>query len=134
MNAQLKNGILIASVAALAIFPLTVIKQPAAGADGTKLELFKGSDDQASAAIQTLAPGYKPWFQSIFKAPSSEIDTLLFALQAAIGAGFIGYYVGYSRGRANKKTLNPVAAPDTEERCGNEFVSAIKMQKTNSET
>lgn len=99
MNVRLKNGILIAAVAALAIIPLLVVRQPAVGPDGKPVELFKGSDDQAAAAVQSLAPGYKPWFQAIYKAPSAEIDTLLFALQAAAGAGFIGYYVGYSRGR-----------------------------------
>jgi cobalt/nickel transport protein len=103
MNARLKNGLLITAVAALAILPLIIVKHPAAGPDGKQVEIFKGADDQASTAIQVLAPGYKPWFKSIYKSPSPEIDTLLFALQAAIGAGFIGYYVGYSRGRAKDK-------------------------------
>ncbi|NLN22191.1 MAG: cobalt ABC transporter substrate-binding protein CbiN, partial [Syntrophomonadaceae bacterium] len=31
--------------------------------------------------------------------PSGEIESLLFALQAAIGAGFIGYYLGFVKGR-----------------------------------
>lgn len=108
MSARLRNALLIAAVAALAIFPLMIVKQPVAGPDGKRAELFKGADDQASAAIKALAPGYKPWFKSIYNSPSSEIDTLLFALQAAIGAGFIGYYVGYSRGRAKENTPKPV--------------------------
>lgn len=108
MNARTRNGILIAAVAVLAILPLAITGQPPAGVDGKQAELFKGSDDQASAAIQALAPGYKPWFQSIYKTPSTEVDTLLFALQAAIGAGFIGYYVGYSRGRAKENIRKTV--------------------------
>ncbi len=100
MNTRLKNGILIAAVAAVTILPLVIVKHPTARADGTQAVVFKGSDDQAAAAVKTIAPGYKPWFAPIFKTPSPEIDTLLFTLQAAIGAGFIGYYVGYSRGRA----------------------------------
>lgn len=100
MSGRLKTGIIISTVAALTIIPLLIVKQPAPGPDGTRTELFKGSDDQAAAAIGKLAPAYKPWFSSLFKSPSPEIDSLLFALQAAIGAGFIGYYAGYSRGRA----------------------------------
>lgn len=102
MTARLKNGLLIAAVAALTIFPLIIVKHTAVGTDGKKSTLFTGSDDQASAAVQSLAPGYKPWYQSVYKSPSPEIDNLLFALQGAIGAGFIGYYVGYSRGRARR--------------------------------
>lgn len=108
MNARSRNAFLIAAVAALAIFPLAITGRPAAGPDGREAEIFRGSDDQASTAIKALAPGYKPWFQSIYKAPSSEIDTLLFALQAAIGAGFIGYYVGYSRGKAKENARKAV--------------------------
>jgi cobalt/nickel transport protein len=32
--------------------------------------------------------------------PSGEIGSLLFALQAALGAGFIGYWYGCSKTRA----------------------------------
>ena len=100
MSGRLKNGIMIAVVAALTLLPLLLVKKTPPGPDGTGTELFKGSDDQAAAAIRKLAPAYQPWFPSLFKSPSPEIDSLLFALQAAIGAGFIGYYVGYARGRA----------------------------------
>ena len=31
--------------------------------------------------------------------PSKEIESLLFSLQAALGAGLLGYYVGLRRGR-----------------------------------
>ena len=117
MSARVKNGLMITAIAALAIAPLVIVKQPPAGADGKQVEQFKGSDDQASAAIQTLAPGYKPWFQSIYKTPGPEIDTLLFALQAAIGAAFIGYYIGYSRGRAKISSSKPDAGPDKQGTC-----------------
>ena len=102
MNARIKNGSLIVAVAALAIIPLLIAKQTATGPDGKTVEAFRGADDQASAAIQAMAPDYKPWYQSIYKSPGPEIDNLLFALQGAIGAGFIGYYVGYCRGRNRK--------------------------------
>lgn len=100
MNAGIRNTILIAVVTALAGIPLIIARQPAQ--HGVQTEIFRGTDDQASAAIKELAPGYKPWYRSIYKSPGAEIDNLLFALQGAIGAGFIGYYVGYCRGRARK--------------------------------
>ena len=42
-------------------------------------------------------------FNSIWEPPSGEIESLLFALQAAIGAGFIGYFIGYIRGKNKLK-------------------------------
>lgn len=100
MSTRLKNLLMIIAVATLTFLPLLIVKKPAAGPDGAPTGIFKGSDSQAEDVIQTLAPAYKPWFQSILKPASGEIESLLFALQAALGAGVIGYYVGYSRGRA----------------------------------
>ncbi len=63
---------------------------------------FGGSDSSAEQAISDQ--GYKPWFNPIWEPPSSEIETLLFSLQAAIGAVIIGYFVGYEHGkRAHRK-------------------------------
>ena len=47
--------------------------------------------------------GYEPWFSSIWEPPSGEIESLLFALQAAIGALIIGYAFGYWRGQSKKE-------------------------------
>lgn len=64
--------------------------------------MFSGADEQAVSVIEELSPGYKPWFSPIWEPPSSEIQSLLFAVQAALGAGFIGYYLGQS-GNKNKR-------------------------------
>jgi len=61
-------------------------------------EPFTGSDDQAEGVIAALAPDYKPWFASVWEPPSGEIESLLFALQAALGAGVLAYYIGLRRG------------------------------------
>lgn len=87
-----KNIFLIILVVILAILPLFFQK----GAE------FGGSDDQAEAAITKIDASYKPWFSSIWEPPSGEIESLLFCLQAAIGAGFIGYFIGFSRGKQKK--------------------------------
>ena len=61
---------------------------------------FGGSDDQGSDGVSET--GYQPWFSSFWEPPSGEIESLLFAVQAAIGAIIIGYFFGYWRGQ-NKK-------------------------------
>lgn len=105
MNTRLKNSLLIAAVAGLTILPLLTVRQSrVAGVKTT--EIFRGSDSQAADVVKTLAPDYKPWFQTIIQPPGNGGESLLFALQAAIGAGFIGYYLGYSRGR-NKQISTP---------------------------
>ena len=62
---------------------------------------FGGSDDAASEQIE--ASDYEPWFSSIWEPPSGEIESLLFALQAAIGAIIIGYFFGYWRGQGKEE-------------------------------
>lgn len=88
-----KNLILILIVVLLAVFPLFIQK----GAE------FGGADGEAESEIGNIAPEYEPWFNSIWEPPSGEIESLLFSLQAAIGAGFIGYFVGLNKGK-HKKT------------------------------
>lgn len=90
------NLLLIAAVVLLAALPLWIVQKPVAGPDGQTEEIFKGADDKAKDMIGTLNPDYKPWFSPIVEPASGEIASLLFALQAAIGAGVIGYYLGVS--------------------------------------
>jgi cobalt/nickel transport protein len=59
---------------------------------------FGGADGEAEGAISEIAPDYQPWFSPVWEPPGGEIESLLFALQAAIGAGFIGYFFGLKRG------------------------------------
>ncbi|MFQ9918367.1 MAG: energy-coupling factor ABC transporter substrate-binding protein [Flavonifractor plautii] len=39
-------------------------------------------------------PDYEPWFEPILEPASGEVESLLFALQAAIGAGVVGFVLG----------------------------------------
>jgi len=88
-----KNIILLGLVILLAVAPLW-LKGNAE---------FGGADGQAEQAITQAQPDYKPWFNSLWEPPSGEIESLLFAVQAAAGAGFIGYFLGYSKSR--KETM-----------------------------
>ena len=55
---------------------------------------FEGADSQAEDVITEINPDYEPWFDAIWEPPSGEIESLLFSLQVAIGAGIIGYIFG----------------------------------------
>jgi len=78
------NIALILLVVIIAVVPLLLQK----GAE------FSGADSQAESVIFDLQADYKPWFSPVWEPPSGEVESLLFSLQAAIGAGVIGYYFG----------------------------------------
>ncbi|WP_443060111.1 energy-coupling factor ABC transporter substrate-binding protein [Streptomyces sp. NBC_00444] len=87
------NLLLLLAVVALAVLPLAL------GLGDDKEEPFAGADGEAEAAITEIEPDYEPWFSPLYEPPSAEIESGLFALQAAIGAGALAYYFGVRRGR-----------------------------------
>ncbi|KJS10334.1 MAG: cobalamin biosynthesis protein CbiN [Peptococcaceae bacterium BRH_c8a] len=93
------NLLLIMLVVLITVFPLVYVK----GAD------FGGADGKAQEAIIELHPEYKPWFNNIWETPSGEVESLLFTLQGAMGAGFVCYYLGYLRGKKSQKECKPDA-------------------------
>lgn len=95
-----QNLLMMIAVVVLVAVPLWMVQKPAPGPDGKEVEIFRGADDQAKDIIGTIAPGYQPWFKPLMEPPSAEIGSLLFALQAALGAGFIGYYLGAANTRS----------------------------------
>ncbi|MFD8827790.1 energy-coupling factor ABC transporter substrate-binding protein, partial [Streptomyces sp. NPDC059605] len=91
-NAKI-NALLLLVVAALAVLPLAL------GLGDHKKEPFTGADAEAETAITEIEPDYEPWFSPLYEPPSGEIESALFALQAALGAGVLAYYFGLRRGR-----------------------------------
>lgn len=85
----LKNLLPAALVIALAVVPLMTLKHAE----------FGGADGQAEKAITELQPSYEPWFAPFWEPPGGEVESLLFALQAALGAGVLGYGLGFLRGK-----------------------------------
>lgn len=78
-----KNLVLLLLVVAIVVIPLVFIQGE-----------YGGSDDQATDAIAEQNPDYEPWFSSLYEPPSGEIESLLFCLQAAAGAGVVGFVLG----------------------------------------
>ena len=79
-----KNLILLFVVVLLTVAPLVIAKNAE----------FSGADGQAEAVITEINKEYKPWVNPLFEPKSGEIESLLFALQAAIGAGILGFGFG----------------------------------------
>jgi len=66
---------------------------------GGRDALFQGSDDQVEGVVGAMRPEYRAWAKPWWTPPSAEIESLLFGLQAALGAGALAYAVGYWKGR-----------------------------------
>ena len=84
------NILLVVAVVALFAVPVLVVPGEYAGSDG-----------QAGEAIE--ATGYQPWFSPVWEPPSGEIESGIFAMQAAAGAGVLGYCIGVARTRSREK-------------------------------
>src|SRR5690606_10144718 len=93
------NALLLLVVAALAVLPLVL------GLGDHKEEPFAGADAEAETAITEIDPDYEPWFSPLYEPPSGEVESALFALQAAIGAGVLAYYFGLRRGRRQGEAM-----------------------------
>lgn len=91
----MKYGMEIAVAAIIVVFAAAFLVQDAAiRASGE--EAWGGADGAAAELIE--ASGYEPWTGPFWAPPSGEVESLLFALQAAIGAVIIGYVFGYWQG------------------------------------
>lgn len=83
------NLILLLLVVVIVLIPLVFMKDSE----------FEGADGQAEDIIAEINPDYQPWVEPLWEPPSGEIESLLFSLQVAIGAGAIGYIFGMFRER-----------------------------------
>ena len=85
--------VLVALLVILFAMPFALAPRPTSPDE----EAFGGTD----AAVTTMLKqgGTEPWFDPIFEPGSGEIESGLFGLQAALGAGVLGYALGNLRGR-----------------------------------
>jgi cobalt/nickel transport protein len=62
-------------------------------------DVYSGTDNAAVSAVERTDPGYRPWFEPLFRPSSPSVESGLFALQAALGAGGLGFVLGRLSGR-----------------------------------
>ena len=85
--------VLVALLVILFAMPFALAPRPTSPDE----EAFGGTDAVVTTMLEQ--DGTKPWFDPIFEPGSGEIESGLFGLQAALGAGVLGYALGNLRGR-----------------------------------
>lgn len=80
----------------IALFVLSMVLG-AKKVSGDEEEGFGGTDDAAATAAEEA--GAKEWIKPIFEPNSGEVESGLFAMQAALGAGIAGYALGRMSGK-----------------------------------
>lgn len=93
MNRRILNPLLLLGAVALTVVPLLLAQAPRGE------ELFEGTDARAEKMIDGIRPDYRRWARPFWQPPGGEMESLLFALQAAAGAAAVGYCLGFCRGR-----------------------------------
>jgi cobalt/nickel transport protein len=97
MDNTKRNIILLVLAVAICIAPMAMF----AGL-GEDEGYFTGTDDVASEIVDDS--GYEPNPIVLWEPPSAEIESLLFAVQAAIGGIILGYFIGFWQGQASHKS------------------------------
>ncbi|MFP5068712.1 energy-coupling factor ABC transporter substrate-binding protein [Pseudonocardia nantongensis] len=104
-RSTLVNVLLVVAVVALFAVPVLFVEGEYAGTDG-----------QAGEVIEET--GYQPWFSPVWEPPSGEIESGIFAMQAAAGAGVLGYCLGVARTRRRARDAGAVPAGPGEPPAG----------------
>ena len=100
MDLSLSRGrsfLLLALAAAIVAAPMVL-----PGIEGA----FSGTDDVASQAVEAARPGFTRWTEPLWSPPSKEVEGTLFALQAAFGAGILGYVLGRRHGSRRRDDVD----------------------------
>lgn len=94
MSGKMKTVlILLLLCVVIAVVPLALIRDSE----------FGGADGAAEELITEINPEYEAWASPVFEVPGGETESLLFCLQAALGAGIFGYGFGVLRERYRKE-------------------------------
>lgn len=106
MRSRWTPALLVALVAVLVLSWLAA-PPPVPGA-----EPFAGTDAQVVDVLTDH--GVEPWLTPVFAPASAEVEAGLFALQAALGAGVLGFALGHLRGRATARAEAVDPRPDAD--------------------
>lgn len=102
-NRTLTNVLLV--LAAVVIFAIAL------GLGASRGE-FGGTDATATEQIEEVNPSYEPWFKPFWTQPGGEVESGLFALQAGLGAGILGFALGtYRERRRHPAEVSTATAP-----------------------
>jgi cobalt/nickel transport protein len=93
MDNTKRNIILLVIAVAICVAPMAMYSGL-----GEDEGYFSGTDDVASGIVEKS--GYEPNPIILWEPPSGEIESLLFAVQAAIGGIILGYFIGRWQGEA----------------------------------
>jgi cobalt/nickel transport protein len=99
---------LLVAVVALFAVPLALHTGTGGSADG---RAYAGTDSTAAQVVTQVDPGYRPWFSPLFQPSSGEVESGLFAVQAALGAGVFGFVLGRLSGRRRASGSGAQATP-----------------------
>ena len=81
------------------------------GLHTTPDERFAGTDSVATSIILQANPAFQPWFEPFFQPESGEVESGLFALQAALGGSVLGFAIGGLWGRRRAERAVTAAEP-----------------------
>lgn len=70
--------------AVIAVVPLILIQDSE----------FGGADGAAEETITEIDPDYETWASPVIEPPGGETESLLFCVQAGLGAGVFGFILG----------------------------------------
>lgn len=76
--------VLLLLCAVIAVVPLVLIQDSE----------FGGADGAAEEAITEIDPDYETWASPVIEPPGGETESLLFCVQAGLGAGVFGFILG----------------------------------------
>lgn len=114
------------TIALLVALPAVVVGSFVVGRLVAPQSEFVGSDTMATRVAAESDPNFQAWIEPLFAPGSAEIESGLFALFAAVGAGILGFVVGrlwerrHSDGAALGATRpvpsesEPIARPDAD--------------------
>lgn len=98
-----KWGVIVGAIALVVLFCVPFYTAP-------KDSEFGGTDAAVTELLE--AGGAEPWFQPIAPPAGGEIESGLFAMQAALGSGILFYSLGRLSGK--RKAERDAAAAKTE--------------------